>query len=79
LGTARRFLGRSRNSNSRFRVWWIFYTTGLNSNSTEEYDGSAWTGGGNLGTARVFSRLWNANSGISFWWIYNNRFKHRRI
>jgi hypothetical protein len=30
---------------------------------TEEYDGTAWTAGGNLGTARsLFSRLWNTNS-----------------
>jgi hypothetical protein len=28
------------------------HTTTVNSNATEEYDGSTWTGGGNLGTAR---------------------------
>jgi hypothetical protein len=34
---------------------------------TEEYDGSAWTAGGNLGTARYFlAGCRNANSRISF-------------
>jgi hypothetical protein len=30
--------------------------------NTEEYDGSAWTAGGALGTARKFSRMWITNS-----------------
>jgi hypothetical protein len=36
-------------------------------NATEEYDGSTWTPGGNLNTARIFSRqLWITNSRFSF-------------
>jgi hypothetical protein len=38
------------NANSRFRFWWIFNNS--KQYATEEYDGSAWTAGGNLGTAR---------------------------
>jgi hypothetical protein len=34
------------NSNSWFRIWWI--TVAGNFNATEEYNGSTWTGGGNL-------------------------------
>jgi hypothetical protein len=37
------------NSNSRFGFWW--YTSSV-TNATEHYDGSAWTAGGNMGTAR---------------------------
>jgi hypothetical protein len=37
--------------------------------ATEEYNGSSWTGGGSLNTARSrFSRLWNTNSCFRFWW-----------
>jgi hypothetical protein len=41
---------------------------------TEEYDGSTWTAGGNLGTAtgERFWRCRNSNSRFSFWWIYTN-------
>jgi hypothetical protein len=59
---------RSRNTNCRFRIWWI-YTA--NSTATEEYDGTAWTAGGNMNTARrLFSRSRNSNSRTCFWWIY---------
>jgi hypothetical protein len=40
----------SWNSNSRTFNWWN-YTT-YSRNLTEEYDGTSWTAGGNLGTGR---------------------------
>jgi hypothetical protein len=44
------------------------FTTAI-TNATEEYDGSSWTAGGNLGTARIsFSRSRNANSRFGIWW-----------
>jgi hypothetical protein len=39
------------NANSRFSFWWKVPPTPSNS-VTEEYDGTSWTAGGNLGTAR---------------------------
>ena len=29
---------------------------------------AAWATGGNLNTARIYSRCWNSNSCFSFWW-----------
>jgi hypothetical protein len=48
LGTARYGLAGCRNSNSSFSFWWIstYYT------ATEEYNGTTWSPGGNLVTAR---------------------------
>jgi hypothetical protein len=51
--------------------------------TTEEYDGSAWTAGGSLNTARNISRFRNSNSRFSIWWRSNNNnhqlVQHRRI
>jgi hypothetical protein len=41
-----------RNSNSCFGFWWKLTTAPAITNATEEYDGTSWTAGGNLGTAR---------------------------
>jgi hypothetical protein len=38
-----------RNSNCRFSIWRCYFSS--TNASTEEYDGSVWTAGGNLGTA----------------------------
>jgi hypothetical protein len=40
-----------------------------NTGATEEYDGTSWTAGGNLNTARMqLARSRNSNSSFSFWW-----------
>jgi hypothetical protein len=45
------------------------HTLQLVTNATEEYDGTAWTGGGNLGTARQeLAGCWNSNSRFRIWW-----------
>jgi hypothetical protein len=52
--------------------WWDKTLLHLN-NSTEEYNGSTWTGGGNLGTVAKW-KIWvllvagTQTSRISFWW-----------
>jgi hypothetical protein len=41
----------------------------LMSTATEEYDGSAWTGGGNMGTTRgSLAGAGITNCRFSFWW-----------
>jgi hypothetical protein len=47
---SKRSFRRSRNSNSGIRFWWIYRNM---LKATEEYDGSAWTAGGNLSTADI--------------------------
>jgi hypothetical protein len=50
--------------------------------ATEEYDGTTWTAGGNLNTAREeFSRSRNSNCSFSFWWLYSRFYysSNRRI
>jgi hypothetical protein len=47
LGNSKISFSRSRNTNSRFSFWWIIIQQ-LELNATEEYDGSAWTAGGNM-------------------------------
>jgi hypothetical protein len=42
-----------------------------NNVATEEYNGTSWTAGGNLGTARYAAIGWlqvYANCSFSFWW-----------
>jgi hypothetical protein len=37
--------------------------------ATEEYDGTSWTAGGNLGTARfALAGAGTQTAGFSFWW-----------
>jgi hypothetical protein len=37
--------------------------------ATEEYDGTSWTAGGSLNTARYYlGGCRNSNSSFSFWW-----------
>jgi hypothetical protein len=36
--------------------------------TTEEYDGTTWTAGGSLNTARQGFRSRYSNSSFSFWW-----------
>jgi hypothetical protein len=46
------------------------YSPGVSLAATEEYDGSSWTAGGSLNTAKKkFRRMWNANSSTCFWWL----------
>jgi hypothetical protein len=40
MNTARHAISRSRNTNSSFSFWWLWYTC---TGATEEYDGSTWT------------------------------------
>jgi hypothetical protein len=49
------------------------HTTSTNAN-TEEYDGSAWTAGGNLATARYRFRCsaGTQTAGLAFGGAYNN-------
>jgi hypothetical protein len=67
LGTARRRIFRSRNSNSWFRSWWKYKVT---QEQTEEYDGSTWTAGTTMNTAKRswFSRMRALQtSALAFW------------
>jgi hypothetical protein len=53
MGTARRDLGGAGTQTAGLSVWWISTTSvQMHQLTTEEYDGSAWTAGGNLNTAR---------------------------
>jgi hypothetical protein len=69
LGTARFLLAGAGTQTAALAFGGFTTPPQFGSPATEEYDGSAWTAGGNLGTARYFSRLWNTNSSFSFWWI----------
>jgi hypothetical protein len=50
-GYRKKIFRRCRNSNCSLAMGGS-PTTGVNTNATEEYDGSAWAGGGNLGNSR---------------------------
>jgi hypothetical protein len=40
--------------------------------ATEEYDGTSWTAGGSMGTARFsLAGCRNTNCWFRFWWIYS--------
>jgi hypothetical protein len=57
-------------TNSRFSFWWSNLYSVINKNATEEYDGSSWTGGGNLGTARrILAGAGTQTARFSFWWL----------
>jgi hypothetical protein len=66
MGTARKF-SWCRNTNCTLAFGGY---TPPDSTATEEYNGSSWTAGGALGTARRrFSRSRNTNSRFSIWWF----------
>jgi hypothetical protein len=37
------WFSRSRNSNSRFSFWWIWWRSSFLQDATEEYNGATWT------------------------------------
>jgi hypothetical protein len=48
-----KFIGGAGTQTARFSFWWSYIQQVVsNTNTTEEYDGSTWTGGGNMGTTR---------------------------
>jgi hypothetical protein len=49
MNTARSVFRRCRNSNCRFRFWWLYSSL---TGATEEYDGNSWTNSNPLNTAR---------------------------
>jgi hypothetical protein len=52
---------------------WLLEETPPTTAATEEYNGTSWTAGGSMNTARGgFSRSRNSNSSISFWWLHYN-------
>jgi hypothetical protein len=52
LGTARYGLATGGTQTAGLQLWWRMDHQ-LISTATEEYDGSTWTAGGNLGTAKI--------------------------
>jgi hypothetical protein len=63
-----RSVRRCRNSNSRFKFWWCD-SNSCNSNTSEEYDGSAWDIRWKFSYWKtLFSWLWSSNCCFSFWW-----------
>jgi hypothetical protein len=67
MGTARRFLGGCGTQTSGLAFGG---ETGPPTGATEEYDGSAWTGGGNLNTGRNKYGAGIQTAGLAFWWRY---------
>jgi hypothetical protein len=66
MGTARYALGKAGTQTAAL----VFGgSAGTLYNATEEYDGSSWSGGGNLAHSKKFFRkLWNTISRFSIWW-----------
>jgi hypothetical protein len=81
LITARRGLGGAGTQTSGLAFGGNTFVPSSNFNATEEYNGSGWSNGGNMGTARRFLGICRySNRRTWSWWLYNNIFKcNRRI
>jgi hypothetical protein len=69
LNTARRAISWMWSTNSIFSFWWS------NSNSkftgaTESYNGTSWTTGNSMNTARRISRFGTQTACFRTWWVY---------
>jgi hypothetical protein len=68
---SKKWISKSWYANSRVLAFGGF-TTAVKLLNTEEYNGTSWTAGGNINTARscIKQVAGTQTSSFSFWWLY---------